>query len=232
MSGVEAMVAQATKSLGLGEPNYIQRWYPGLSGNFAWCDASISYWAWHSGNQDAVTFGGYYAFTVAHAEAFRKRIRWHTDTAGIKRGDIVFFDWGGSNTISRIDHVGLVTGVSGPNVLTIEGNTNNVCARRVRRANVIAGYGRPVYANSTPSRYVPFPGTVFFTAGRNSPIITAMGERLIAEGCGMYRVGPGPVWGEADRASYAKWQRMLGYAGDDANGIPGASSWAKLKVPA
>lgn len=58
-----------------------------------------------------------------------------------------------------------------------------------------------------------------------------MGKRLVAEGCGRYEVGPGPDWSEADRKSYAAWQRKLGYSGTDADGIPGKASWDRLKVP-
>ncbi|MGW1437210.1 peptidoglycan-binding protein [Streptomyces griseus] len=80
-------------------------------------------------------------------------------------------------------------------------------------------------------RYEPFPGAAFFKAGRNSPVITAMGRRLVAEGCGRYAVGPGPKWSEADRTSYAAWQRKCGYTGQAADGIPGKASWARLQVP-
>ncbi|MFD5682206.1 peptidoglycan-binding protein [Streptomyces bacillaris] len=79
--------------------------------------------------------------------------------------------------------------------------------------------------------YEPFPGAAFFKAGRNSPVITAMGRRLVAEGCGRYAVGPGPRWSEADRNSYAAWQRKCGYSGGAADGIPGKASWDRLKVP-
>ncbi|MBW3358490.1 peptidoglycan-binding protein [Streptomyces microflavus] len=79
--------------------------------------------------------------------------------------------------------------------------------------------------------YEPFPGSSFFAVGRNSPVVTAMGKRLVAEGCGRYTVGPGPAWSTADRNSYAAWQRKLGYTGTDADGIPGKSSWDRLKVP-
>ncbi|MZF56957.1 N-acetylmuramoyl-L-alanine amidase [Streptomyces sp. SID5594] len=79
--------------------------------------------------------------------------------------------------------------------------------------------------------YEPFPGASFFAAGRNSPIVTAMGRRLVAEGCGRYTVGPGPAWSQADRNSYAAWQRKLGYTGKAADGIPGKASWDRLKVP-
>ncbi|GHG45559.1 peptidoglycan-binding protein [Streptomyces griseocarneus] len=85
--------------------------------------------------------------------------------------------------------------------------------------------------NPPQGQYEPFPGSDFFRAGRRSALITAMGKRLVEEGCGRYEEGPGPEWTEADRTSYAAWQRKLGYSGSDADGIPGETSWTKLKVP-
>ncbi len=84
---------------------------------------------------------------------------------------------------------------------------------------------------ATKPKHEPFPGAAFFKAGRNSAIVTAMGKRLVAEGCGRYAVGPGPRWSEADRKSYAAWQRKCGYSGAAADGIPGKTSWDRLKVP-
>ncbi|MFJ3794924.1 peptidoglycan-binding protein [Streptomyces sp. NPDC090088] len=83
---------------------------------------------------------------------------------------------------------------------------------------------------STPT-YQPFPGVAWFKKNPKSPIVTAMGKRLVANGCSAYKSGPGPQWSDADRASYAKWQRKLGYTGTSADGWPGAKSWAALKVP-
>jgi LysM repeat protein len=77
----------------------------------------------------------------------------------------------------------------------------------------------------------PFPGAGFFHGGRHSSVITAMGRRLVAEGCGKYATGPGPNWTNADRNSYAAYQRKLGYTGSAADGIPGKASWDKLRVP-
>lgn len=77
----------------------------------------------------------------------------------------------------------------------------------------------------------PFPGAGFFHGGRHSPIVTAMGRRLVAEGCGRYATGPGPNWTNSDKSSYAAWQRKLGYSGAAADGIPGKASWDKLRVP-
>jgi hypothetical protein len=245
MSGVEDMIHQAELDLGLGEPNKIQKWYrerngSAFNGNFAWCDASITYWAWHSGNEDAVTFGKDYALTTAHAHAFKTRGQWHVDIAGIKRGDIVFFDWGGTDTKSAIDHVGIVTGVDGSRVFTIEGNYDDVCDRHVRKSNWIAGYGRPSYVHSPGMRtgFVIFPGQSFFVMGRRSPIIAAMHDRLVAVGCNKYETQTNKdVWGTGDLRSYSAWQRKLGFQGSvdqpgsDADGIPGKLTWDKLKVP-
>ncbi|GAB2878696.1 hypothetical protein GCM10027074_53680 [Streptomyces deserti] len=80
--------------------------------------------------------------------------------------------------------------------------------------------------------YEPFPGADFFQSSVSSPIIEAMGYRLIEEGCSAYAGEPDSQWSEADRKSYAKWQRKLGFVGDDANGIPGRKSWERLRVPA
>ncbi|GAA2790145.1 peptidoglycan-binding protein [Streptomyces showdoensis] len=90
---------------------------------------------------------------------------------------------------------------------------------------------KPPASKPAAPRYEAFPGAAFFKVNPNSPIVTAMGRRLTAEGCGRYRVGPGPRWSEADRQSYAAWQRKLGFSGSDADGWPGRASWNALKVP-
>jgi hypothetical protein len=78
----------------------------------------------------------------------------------------------------------------------------------------------------------PFPGASFFHAGQKSPVIAAMHRRLVAEGCNRYQSNAdADIWGPGDVQSYAAWQQKLGFEGDDANGIPGQSSWDKLQVP-
>ncbi|MET9690131.1 peptidoglycan-binding protein [Streptomyces sp. NPDC006514] len=94
------------------------------------------------------------------------------------------------------------------------------------------GAPRPGGGGGTRSQqFEPFPGAQWFRGEPRSAVITAMGRRLVAEGCSAYREGPGPQWTETDRQSYARWQRRLGYSGDDADGWPGPTSWAALKVP-
>ncbi|GAB2572556.1 hypothetical protein GCM10027168_01700 [Streptomyces capparidis] len=92
----------------------------------------------------------------------------------------------------------------------------------VKRAKALAG---------KPPGYQPFPGAAWFKANPKSPVVTAMGKRLVAVGCGRYASGPGPQWTEADRASYAAWQRKRGFTGKDADGWPGRTTWDALKVP-
>lgn len=241
----ESMVAAMEALLGLGEfrdnTNKVTEWY-GLNGQ-PWCDQAITYAAWHSGNQGPVVFGGKYAYTPAHAQAFADHGEWHPMTSGvvasgIRRGDVVFFDWSGGSSIGGIDHVGLVTGTNGATVYTVEGNVENGCRRKVRGAHEIAGFGRPAYTGSNQKPAPPaahglaaFPGTDWFRKAPNSATVTAMGKRLVAVGCGRYSSGPGPQWSDADRQSYAAWQRRCGLSGSDADGFPGKATWDRLKVP-
>lgn len=147
------MIARAARDVGLREPNYIQTWYRKRNGsayayNFPWCDAAVTRWAYDSGNYDAVCYGTDYAYTVAHAQHAKNEGDWHYGTSGIRRGDIAFVDWSGGNSIAVIDHVGVVTGAAGSYVHMIEGNTADVCARRVRHTSLIVGYIRPRYGDT------------------------------------------------------------------------------------
>lgn len=257
---LEGMITAVERWIGTGEPNDIQRWYrdrngAAYSGNFAWCDATITRAAFDAGERDAVLFGTDYAYTVAHAQAFKEHGQWTAMTNGIKasgirRGDIIFFDWDGSSEIGKIDHVGIVTGVSADfkYVYTVEGNSADVCARRVRVVHDIAGFGRPKYkpepkpATTTTgtastskrpqvslSRLVkafktdpPKKGTPVSYAGV-LVVENALGaERLLAA---KYRDGHA---GTATVAAYALLQERYGFTGDDADGIPGATSLKRL----
>jgi len=93
----------------------------------------------------------------------------------------------------------------------------------------------PDFVTTTPvtqPKYEPFPGASFFKTGRRSPIVAAMHRRLVAVGCNHYQSTANQnVWGSGDVASYAAWQRKLGYTGSAADGIPGKTSWDRLHVP-
>jgi LysM repeat protein len=94
------------------------------------------------------------------------------------------------------------------------------------RVRVLAPSEEPV------EEFEPFPGKDFFKPSVSSPVIEAMGWRLIEEGCSAYPDGPDLRWSDEDRRSYAKWQHKQGFSGSDADGIPGKLTWERLHVPA
>jgi len=152
MGTAAGMIAQARALLGLGEyppgsnHNKVTVWY-GFDG--AWCDMAVSYEAAHSGNLAACM--GKFAYTVAHAEAFKAHGRWHYGLGGARPGDVVFYDWSGTGRIAAIDHVGLIEAVhSNGTITTLEGNTSNMFLRRVRSGAAVVGYGRPAYGDAAP----------------------------------------------------------------------------------
>ncbi|MPY62961.1 peptidoglycan-binding protein [Streptomyces spongiae] len=130
---------------------------------------------------------------------------------------------------SVIGHKEWQPGKVDPRGFTMDGMRKRVAERLDGKG----GSTKPAPADPKPPKpkYEPFPGSGFFHIGRKSPVITAMGRRLVAEGCGRYEEGPSPDWTESDRRSYAAWQQKLGFKGKDADGIPGKVSWDKLRVP-
>ncbi|MFF4019943.1 peptidoglycan-binding protein [Streptomyces sp. NPDC001843] len=88
------------------------------------------------------------------------------------------------------------------------------------------------YMDGGAAAFEPFPGASFFHTGQRSPIITAMHNRLVTEGCNRYESSRGAdVWGPGDVKSFAAWQRKLHLSGSDADGVPGKFSWDMLHVP-
>ncbi|WP_405793353.1 peptidoglycan-binding protein [Streptomyces sp. NBC_01506] len=240
MGTVDVMIAAASADVGYkeGSNNKTKHgaWY-GLDYN-PWCDMAISYWANKSGNAGVV---GKFAYCPSHVNWFKARGQWVSKNSAARRGDIVFYTWDGG---AVADHVGIVTADSpaGHDIKTIEGNTSagtsgsqgngDGCYRRTRTRSQVLGFGRPAYTKPATPKYAPFPGAAYFKGSPRSALITAMGKRLVAEGCSAYSSGPGPQWTAADRKSYAAWQRKRGFSGADADGWPGKTTWDALKVPA
>ncbi|GAA0371854.1 GH25 family lysozyme [Streptomyces blastmyceticus] len=79
--------------------------------------------------------------------------------------------------------------------------------------------------------YEPYPGLEWLRSYPASPIITAMGERLVEEGCDAYEIGPGPQMTDADVESSRLFQIKLGDAPQYRDGWLGPRQWAALKVP-
>lgn len=153
------MLTQMRKMLGWGEPNPIHAWYGGRngaefrSGSTPWCQMTVSWAAYYSGNYEAVCPNGDRAYTVYGAEDGRSLGLWHAGTAAnikayAKPGAIVYFDWDGSDVLDRVDHVGVVERNLGDGrVQTLEGNSGDRGVRRVRGPDVIAGFWNPDYSD-------------------------------------------------------------------------------------
>lgn len=86
---------------------------------------------------------------------FKNKDRYHTRSSGYtpKVGDLVFFDWSGNGSSQ---HVGIVSGVSGSTVYTIEGNCSAEVKERkytttgskpYNNVSAIMGYGNPNYSS-------------------------------------------------------------------------------------
>ncbi|GGO76927.1 CHAP domain-containing protein [Nonomuraea cavernae] len=103
-----------------------------------WCDMLLSWAAHKLGYEEWM---GQFAWTVGHARWFKKNDAWGRKP---EPGAFVFFDWGGSNSIGAIDHVGVVTKVEGNTIHTIEGNIDGgVLKRKERDTSKVVGYGYP-----------------------------------------------------------------------------------------
>ncbi|MGH3241897.1 MAG: peptidoglycan-binding protein, partial [Spirillospora sp.] len=226
------MIAQARKSIGMsGRPNTITKEYASRHGDeflrASWCDMAITYWARHSGNASAVLPGGDRAYTVWHAEDFQKVGRWHSGTTAsvnqAKPGDIVFFDWGATNNVGAIDHVGVVEKVLGGGRLqTIEANTGDAVKRRVRNSSVIAGYGRPAYGggNWTEDMVKKLPE---LNKGDSGEHVQSLQGLLMARSHPEIKMS-----GSFDDATEKAVKAVQKWGGVDADGIVGPKTWPVL----
>lgn len=140
---------------GPNNANPFGEWY-GLP-NQPYCAMALSRWMFDAALPTPASTSKGYAFTPAGALWFQQRNRW----GKVPRvGAHVFFRFSGS----RIHHVGLVTGIHGASIDTIEANTSRGAAGsqrdgggvwRRRRSAGIVGYGYPDYDEGPPHEPPP-----------------------------------------------------------------------------
>lgn len=153
-----ALISKAASQIGYNKPvNSSTKygvWYGIATGQ--WCAMFVS---WVASEVDALDIIPKHAYTPNGVAWFKKQGQWTNGIAGVKRGDIVYFDFPGLP--NRVSHVGIVESVnSDGSVNTIEGNTSGtvdgdqrnggLCARK-RRKSYIVGYGRPKYLAEKPT---------------------------------------------------------------------------------
>ncbi|MFD8777513.1 peptidoglycan-binding protein [Streptomyces sp. NPDC059916] len=168
---------------------------------------------------DSVTAGGDYAADVlgrlAHLQA----------TAPAPSGDTSST---GTYTVKKGDTLTSIAKTHGTTVAKL------VSLNGLKDADALKVGQKLKLSASVPAApaYEPFPGAAFFHGGRHSPIITALGRRLVALGFGKhYKNGPGPNWTNADRENVRAFQVSKAELKGDADGYPGPKTWALLKIP-
>lgn len=155
-------------------------------------------------------------------------------------GDIVFFTFPTDDQFG-MPHVGLVTHTdrwrADGYINTIEGNVNSGLAkasqtrdgvyRRLRSKHEILGFGRPGYSSTPPSLTgVPEIHVGNIRPGKRNKEIELV-QRALVQRVGMRPAKPGMFDGRV-LIAYAHYQRIIGFVGDDANGIPDIDSLQRL----
>lgn len=148
--------------------------------NGAWCAYFISWCASQAGIPSSILprLGNCGTLT----SWYKNRSIYYTRSSGYipKPGDMVFFNWSGG---ASAQHIGIVTGVSGDNLYTIEGNTGGsegyMCNGRTRSLSsaAVLGYGVPKYNDA--STYV---GSYAFAASVSSSGASRSDSSVYASG--------------------------------------------------
>jgi hypothetical protein len=259
------MVAVAKEQVGYIEPSNgrtkFGTWYGDEVNSSAydaaaWCDMFICWCAslagWRKGGKQGKAnaikqVGGLHAYTPSHAGFFAQRSRFNNVPYV---GSLVFFDWAGSKRLNAIDHIGLVIGSTGREVITIEGNTLKGSRpgvhKRYRDRATIAGFAHPYYVkaastaasagNSAPKGKTPkFPlssghyfgtrngsGSHNGTTASDVPKIKQLQERLNDVG---YKLTLDGEYGPKTAAAVKDFQRDAHLAVD---GLAGTDTWTAL----
>lgn len=117
----------------------------GFSYRIEWCACFVSWCAAHCG----YTSGGDVPIFISckvGIDWFKEHGQWKGRNHKPITGNYIFFDWDGDGTA---DHIGLVDYVEDGCVYTIEGNSSDMCRRKVYVLNdaCIFGYAAPNYPN-------------------------------------------------------------------------------------
>jgi peptidoglycan hydrolase-like protein with peptidoglycan-binding domain len=126
---MEAFVGLVESPLGSNNVPAINGWWGG--GNVAWCARCVSK-AYVEAGSKAFARGRNYQYVptlVGDARAARNGL---TVTLDPKPGDLVCFDWDGSNFRTGDNHVGMFKSGTAKSFETIEGNVNSRCERHKR----------------------------------------------------------------------------------------------------
>lgn len=240
MGTAAGLLSRALADLGLGESpagsnhNRLTDRYADQFGEkyraTAWCGIAVTIWAQDSGNWDAI-FQTPGAWTPTFAQSFANHASWHWGSAGMKQGDVVFFDWDVANgrSFAGIDHVAVVKGVADTFFDTVEANSSHNDVRVTRRSySNVVGYGRPAYDGTpAPSGVGVRTGEILalpqLSQGSRGSAVSRLQSALNTTiGAGLVVDGDfGPKTNAGVRAFQSRYQLVV-------DGVVGPVTWAAL----
>src|SRR5262245_34320544 len=191
----------------------------------AWCDMFLAECALLAGGPELLKLVGDHYRTTLHAKMFIDDDRWTKGDDGIRKGDVVFFDWDNGLMPRDIDHVGVVYAVDDM-IHTVEGNRSNRVSRfhYSKNHNRIVGYGRPRYTTEASLPQVPdFPEIGF------GPTldVKSVQELLLNRGYSVGRAGVDGDFGPDTATALKRFQRRHGLTD---TGTVDEKTWDELWV--
>jgi len=164
----------------------MRTWAKSAGINDQWCQNFVDWCFVKAYGLEAAKklLGTFTNYTPTGSNAFKKRGTYTKRGNGKpKPGDVIYFY---STAKGRIGHVGIVTKVTSTKVYTIEGNTSGASSLVTNGGGVraksysltstyIDGYGRPPYADVTPTATDPLPEA--------KPVTLKLGDRILKNGC-------------------------------------------------
>lgn len=238
---VAAALNQAQTWIGTrGRPNIFTREYAARHGSefltAPWCDMYQTYVARHAPAMPIIPRGDR-AYTPWHAADFDGLNAAYSGSAGnivkfAKPGAVIFFDWAGENTVAAVDHVGMVVRNLGDGrLITVEGNTSDTCALRVRGPDVIAVIGVPAYVTAAPPPVKPVadpwpygPGVLMRKGWMASAGVRKVQTELNGQGY-KPRLSVDGDFGAKTEAAVKWYQRTHKLAVD---GVVGPKTWGRM----
>lgn len=225
MSTASKLIAKAASQIGYykkpGTKTVFGEWYGIPTGQ--WCAMFVSWAAAQVGLEGVIPR---HAYTPSGVAWFQARGQWHKGISGIRRGDIVYFDFPGAP--NRVSHVGIVESVNSDGSFnTIEGNTsgprgdqrNGGAVMRKRRKSYAVGYGRPAYGSA------PKQQKNWLEQGDTGEAVKDLQRKLISHGFGVGSAGVDGSFGPATRVAVVAFQRSRGL---DPDGYAGPLTMAAL----
>ena len=127
--------------------NFITEWYNAnvyRIGNGAWCEMTQTWAMWTSGAKELKRGRAYTVYAVRDAMRGVNGSSWHWGTAGVRPGDVFYFDWDlRRKSAEDVDHTGMVERVNDNGTFyVLEGNIGNALKRVLRSDKYVVGYVR------------------------------------------------------------------------------------------